>query len=684
MLYHRGFRIVPIIVALLCLHSLAGAAPSMPNWPQNFALANGEKSTFVVPVTAEGTVTAVVAWQGVPLTIAIADGQGKVVATAPGKTAPNVVLEYRIGARDLAAGPLWTVILSTTEGPNQISAADKTLTPTAKGSVSVTYPPINQTLINSVLDNARQQQLTSDASLKTQFESRTKAISTVTRATSSDLPPRPDGLALQEQIMLARFKQISAVVDLKKPPLTRIEPSIKLITPSNACPGDVVKVIAIGMNDPGQVDTVFRFANATMVAERAANPMVDNLTGEVILTVKVPKTTMTMNGPTAITVVLVDRSRNPYYMTNPVNFQYDPYPVPSISSVSPAAVISNGLTSVTGIRFQTGTVAHFIIPGLGDIASTSTVVKSESLLETRAPAFTTSTPLNGSLYVVGPGGKTSGQIPFITEINQSTVNLVYPTQAAPWETTTLSGTMLGNVQQVTYTVKPRNQQPAGTAYVAENLYSTDTTRTFQIIQKSDTALLLRVPSIQGFSGPLDVELTMTGKGKPFSVPFSIKPAYTTTYYRVPCTNMYFHKNEGGDNVKTGDLDLRYPLWLVGVRNANFFFGHKGDDVFWSTPWKVALEYNWTFGEAKVDVAAIVAGARLNNAGIYPVSMPGLPAGTMWVSVHWWADTYPVGMIGTVYYYVTATLKGPSGVPMMLNTTVSKQGLMPDGSTITLP
>lgn len=682
MLYSRYFRIVWIIVALLSLPALAVAAPSLPLWPQSFALANGDKSSFVVPVTAGGAITATITWQGAPLTLSITDGQGKVVATAPGRYAPNAVLEYRVSPQDLASGPLWTVTLSTAEGPNQVSAVDKTLIPTAKGSLTVSYPPVNQVVVSQVLNSARQQQLNNDASLKAQFDTRTKAVVAAQITLSNALPPRPAGLAFQEQSSLAKFRQISAVAALNKPPLTPIVPSIKLITPSNACPGDMVKVTAVGMNDPGQVDTVFRFANATMVAERAANPAVNNQTGEVLLTVKVPKTTMTMNGPTAISVVLVDRSRNPYYTTNPANFQYDPYPVPSVLSVSPAALISNGLTSVNGMRFQSGAVAHFIIPGLGDMASTSTVVRSESLLETRAPIFTAVTPLNGSLYVVGPGGKTSAPIAFVTEINQSSVNMVYPTQAAPWETITLSGTMLGNVQQVTYTVKPRNQQPAGTAYVANNLYTPGTTRTFEIIQKSDTALMLRVPPVQGFSGPLSVELSMTGKGKPFSVPFSINPSYTTAQYLVPCTNMYFNRNESADRVETGDI--RAPLWLVGVRNSNLFFGHKGDDVFWSTPWRVAQEYNWTFGEATVDVLAMRAGARLNNAGIYPVSMPGLPAGTMWVSVHWWADIFPVGCTGTVYYYVTASLKGPSGVPMMINTTAAKQGLMPDGNTIIIP
>ncbi|MEN6475688.1 MAG: hypothetical protein ABFD81_16860 [Syntrophaceae bacterium] len=68
--------------------------------------------------------------------------------------------------------------------------------------------------------------------------------------------------------------------------------------------------------------------------------------------------------------------------------------------------------------------------------------------------------------------------------------------------------------------------------------------------------------------------------------------------------------------------------------------------------------------------------------VYPVPLPGLPAGTLWV---WWADILRVGCTGSVYYSVTVSLKGPSGAPpMMLHISSAKQGLLPDCNTITIP
>ena len=120
--------------------------------------------------------------------------------------------------------------------------------------------------------------------------------------------------------------------------------------------------------------------------------------------------------------------------------------------------------------------------------------------------------------MVGPGAKQSGPISFVTEINQSAVTSVYPTQASSWESVLLTGKLLGNVSKVTYTVRPGSQQPPGTAYLADSLYDTSQPKTFEIIQKSDSALLVRVPNIEGFSGPMLIDISVAGSGKTVTFP----------------------------------------------------------------------------------------------------------------------------------------------------------------------
>ena len=114
-------RSMVLLALLLLAVSLAAAGASakeikLPTWPQPFALGNGEQTSFLIPVTGAGSVIATAAWQGVPVSLTIIDGQGKVVATAPGRIAPKAVLEYRVVQQDLSRGPIWAITLATAKG----------------------------------------------------------------------------------------------------------------------------------------------------------------------------------------------------------------------------------------------------------------------------------------------------------------------------------------------------------------------------------------------------------------------------------------------------------------------------------------------------------------------------------------------------------------------------------------
>ena len=213
----------------------------------------------------------------------------------------------------------------------------------------------------------QQQQAGNQAALTAKFQEQAK--SGTPPASVVPNPQRPAQLAAQEKMMRARFAAVPVTrpavsSGIKPRPITPTQfvPTIESIAPSNGSTGDVVTVTALFLTDPGQTDVMFNFGKSSVVAERAAPPVINNQTGEVGLSVKTPKTTDTLSGTTKINVTLVDRTRNPYYISQPADFQFDPFPAPTITSVDPFIVASNGIVNVHGARFQNGDVVHFVFP----------------------------------------------------------------------------------------------------------------------------------------------------------------------------------------------------------------------------------------------------------------------------------------------------------------------------------
>jgi len=334
-------------------------------------------------------------------------------------------------------------------------------------------------------------------------------------------------------------------------------------------------------------------------------------------------------------------------------------------SLDPAILAANGTVVIRGGRFQQGDVARLVLPGLGDVAAKATTFLAEDRLRATVPEFFTSEPATGTLYVKNLGNRSSGPISFVTTANQSAVNSVYPAQAAPWEHVTLSGALLGKVREVAIVVRPRAQQ-SGVAYLADKLYTAPLKMT--VVQSSDNALLLRVPTMDGFSGPLLVDLSIAGLGKPVTVPFTVTPEYVNVHYRLPCTKNTFQKKEAGDTFLS-DSTLRSPYWLAVNHDNNFWGGHRTDESFYSDPWLLAKNNNWSFVSADLpEIWAIFAGARLTDSGV-------TPDGKIYVSVHSYVDTMPAG--ASVLYFVKVVLRGPRGVPMVY--TAGGQTTIPDST-----
>jgi hypothetical protein len=668
MLSSRVLGLVLLAVLSAAAPGFPATAPALPTWPQSFELANGEHASFLIPVLSTGEITVTVGWRGAPLSVALRDSQNAVVTALPAQSTAPLALRYAVTQADLARGPIWRIVLEAPPGPLQLAVDQKSRLPAVRGTIEATYPDFDTTAGTQALAGLRQQQLVGASAFELKRRQLEQAASASTvRALEVSQAQRQAYLATQRSQILARYsasastRGIGPAITARSLELASQWPSIVSLAPSNGSPGDVLSVRCVSLADAEKASVVFTFGTSTITAERAAPPVTNTQTLEVTLSVRVPKSPVSYAATANIGLTVVDSARTPALTSQPVTFAYDPFPAPIINTLDPPIVTASGSLNVRGARFQPGDQVHFILPGMGDMVSPSTTYSAETLLVARVPPFYTSDALTGQVYVVNRGGKQSGPIAIVTEANQTAVSSVYPQQASPWEDIVLSGKLLGNVSSVTYTVRPRSQQSPGTAYIADSLYSSSP-KSLSIIQKSDSALVLRVAPPEGFSGPLLIDLALNGTGRAVTVPFTVTPEYIDVAYLVTCESASFDKKEGADRWITRPPQ-KYPewAWLDGYHTNSFMVGHRGDDYYTSAPWQLARKYNWSFVGAEVRDDGIFAGARLNSAGVTSGALPVL-SDYIWVSAHWYVDTV-WGSAG-VFYDVKVTLRGPRGVPMV--------------------
>jgi hypothetical protein len=132
--------------------------------------------------------------------------------------------------------------------------------------------------------------------------------------------------------------------------------------------------------------------------------------------------------------------------------------------------------------------------------------------------------------------------------------------------------------------------------------------------------------------------------------------YINVYYRLPCTTNTFQKKEAGDTL-TIPPKLRSPYWLAVNHDNNFWGGHRTDETFYSAPWVLAKNNNWSFVSADLpEIWAIFAGASMIDAGV-------TDDGRIYASVHSYVDTVFMGN-ASVLYCLKVVLRGPRGVPMV--------------------
>ncbi len=669
--------------------AVAPTGPTLPKWPQTFALGNGQQVNYLVPVFSAGRVVVKVEWTGSPLSLTLKDPKGSVVATVPPKAAP-IAFEYLVTDADLARGPFWQFTLAPPPQPVTLSPDKKSVVVTVKGSVTAAYPEFDAVKARDTLLTLQTRQDAAFSAMKQKnVQLAQSAPSVAGKAVIVPRPERESFLISQQAKALTTYKAVVAspgaatisatgAVAAIKPggrkitPLATAAPSITSVAPTNGSPGDVVTLKCASITDPARITVVFAFSTGTVVAEQVAPPVVDSTTYETAFKVKVPKSPVDYPATTNIPLTLVDQSPN--VSSAPATCAYDPFPAPVISAVDPAVVRANGVLNVRGDRFQAGDQAHFVIPGLGDVVSPNTTFSSATLLVAKVPQFHAGEALDGQVYVVNRGGKSSGRAAFVTEINQASVTSTYPTQATPGEDIVLSGRLLGSVTGVTYTVRPRNQQPAGTVYIADALYGA-TPQSLQIIQKSDAALVVRVAPHGGFSGPLLIDLSINGSGLPLKVPFTVNPDYINVSYRVPCESTTFQAQETGDHWVTKP-ELKYPAsaWIWAMRESGFMNGHWGTDFYCSLPWHLATKYNWTFVDAEFSEGGLWSNAVLGGSGVTTTAVPGLLSDVLWVSVNWSCDTIWMGQ-SAVMYNASINLRGPAGVPLVIHN---------DGVQVVLP
>ncbi len=630
----------------------------LPTWPREFSMGLGEHVSYGIPVTQAGAVSLRANWKGVPLSLVLRDQQGKELARIDAAPGPTAALNYQATVADIRRGPIWTATLDTPQGTSKPGAMKQAagplppLLPVAAGSFTASYPLVDEATVEASLPQLKRQHADHFATLVD-----TRKIGQPPTAIGPEADRQKKVEAL-DQALRTKWSAASGN-GIAKPGVgyAKVDttPTILSISPANGSPSDLVSIESLFVPPSyAGVEAEFRFGNQMVRANQDGNPVANPANNVTTFKFRVPKAPLALSDTMQVNVNLITLNVAPQIRTQSVPFQFDPYPAPAITSVIPDKPTSRSLIYINGARFQPDDKVILMRPGQAEAPFTDIAVPHAAQIRARIPDYAASEAIGAHVVVVNRTGKRSAY-PITLQANQSFAAGLDRAQGEPGEPLLITGKLLKNAK-VTLAARPRDQQTAGATYIAESPYYGDRRNIgLAVEQTGDEALLVRLPpTLDGFSGPMLVDITISGSGKPVTLPFTLKPLYGRIYFRVGSIDDQFDRQEADDVWVNITRDPNYKnsnAWLSAKHSAGFFIGHRGDDTFTSNDMQVTTEYNWSFDRAEVTSFAQDASSHMTHAGLTADNRPT-------VSVHWYADA----SWNFVMYFPAIILRGPKGVP----------------------
>lgn len=645
----RNGLVVILVLVIFSASCAAHAADSLPAWPQQFSLCQGESVQYTIPVTAPGDIVVDAAWQGGGLMVTLDDPSGKAVNT-PSLQGSPVKLTYTVTGDDLKKGVLWTLRISTSQTP-----ARDPRRPVATGQVTVKSPALNTQAVLSLQDSMRAR-----LSVRPTMTTKPNTIAGADSEKSADavllakLKGQMDvNTRKYNQHLLELAKTLRASGDqggqtnsslVTKPlnPLAgRVPDSVKTglqpagdpalidITPANGKPGAIVVIRGKNIPTDKSCSQVWFQVTPTLWA-LAGTRSITTAQGIISYEVRVPSAphaVQTCDGQ--VYVKCLDDGK----ATNMLAFRYEPAPLPDIVSSDPEIVGPGDTVRLTGLNFKADDELHFVLPGGSDVVARKSFVSS-TLVTATVPEYTSNADATAQVYAKGVINYAwvKGSVSYLPLKSTSlTISGLDRTEGKPGQPVLISGNGFRNPIEVHF------------------VYSSGKDEVGSVLSCSYAQVMAEVPSFSGVAAPYPGQIYVKCAGQTSaSQSFSFDPAidWVPLDFNKYDLSSIFHFVKGDD----WDSWQDNTLGVAGVyHRGSFWTGHKNEDVWFDN---IKLKNGYV-----VDSIYFGKTSNSSEADAYIVeSHEGTD--NPYVRVHWW-DT-PV--YDSVYYYIGVNVKGPRGVP----------------------
>jgi hypothetical protein len=281
-------------------------------------------------------------------------------------------------------------------------------------------------------------------------------------------------------------------------------------------------------------------------------------------------------------------------------------------------------------------------------------------------------------------------------VTKPSVNLPFPPPSPPYIASIVNGegtqqVLPGDPVVITGSGFGPNDNGAYVEFVMLNTTGAYSLGGGPVIAWSDLQILVDVPYMDGFSGPVPLGIIVHPYGRPASaqttgftllplmdlVGVPTPPTLENSYVHKPDTNNYYADDSAtntGPGINTGTADLVSDIpdgWHDGVvwENQADWLGDKGDDQFYM---QTVLAPGWTVYSAEVDVQTVYAClvfSCIKLAGTdpqaqnyaYAYMIDGGGAFRPWIKVHVWENAF-----NSVEYTISVWVIGPKNTNPFLH------------------
>lgn len=686
------------LIMVSCLSSgvaMAAGDVKLPAWPQSFAVAPGDRTSFAIPVTQPGDVTVDVTWSGGPLTVVLL-GPGAPLPSQLTPQAGPIKMNRTATAADVAKGLLWTLVITDPRQP--LSAPNPALM--VRGQVNAQYPPIDMDSLSKWLPSFISRQQASFDSVRSQIVNATSSSfrSTSTKAQQDEnnrlkalnaqsiaLVQAQLGKETQERATaLAKIKASMVTPSGAGPitaanPVNRIGPKVAnalehardvpkipvlvSVSPGNAYAGDEVWIEAQNLETQASFYQA-EFSIAPNMTGKGQVKRLETKNGKTYLVVAVaeeaPNATVGFTGP--LVIKRVDPNDGTEFgVSNPLTFALTIRPRPTISYANPSDVLPDKEIVITGSNFGAACKTHFLFPdGRHEIVGNND--DSTKTLRPHMPSYKSHTDIPVVMYVENEvqgrvlRSNTKDLTCLATESGLTSIN---GSGILPDSLVTIQGYGLDQIQSLVFEPDPGQEN----LLFNQSDSAKDIRRPWKINTASGTYLCAQVTG-SGISSPVHGQVHGTYKftEKTNSIPFTLNPRSMMVYLYEPYSTQstVFTKKDGADYFVQKYTDTKLDLnstyygkpWIEAHHYSDWISGHGGDDIY---VLDFVLKNGW---KLMPSLWAHVPFEPNSHWGVREPETYLDAAGRPTVKVHWWVDASN----NETWYQLVPQIFGPMDVP----------------------